>query len=148
MGWKPRGILSPKLRYLSNPLTPGLVSRNLSKLHSKKDFYLFQSIPSISVFFICFQHKNSTLIKSGQGSVQESPYQSRTNQNLICAIPCFFYWGISLKPFIIAHDQSITLREPFSQYLFDRIELVHICMMCKEEVHHDQKSSKNCNRSA
>jgi hypothetical protein len=34
-GFEPRGILRPKLRYSSNPLTPGLVSRNLLKSHGK-----------------------------------------------------------------------------------------------------------------
>jgi hypothetical protein len=116
MGWKPRGILSPKLGYLPNPLTPGLVSRNLSKLNSKNDSYLFQSIPSISVFFICFQHKNSTLTRSGQ----ESPYQPGTNQNLICTIPHFSIRKYYSKLFTIVHDQSSILHDPILPYFLER----------------------------
>jgi hypothetical protein len=61
MGWKPRGILSPKLGYLPNPLIPGLVSRKHPKILVKQHLYRVQSFPSNLVFFTCFQHKNSTV---------------------------------------------------------------------------------------
>ena len=141
MGWKPRGILSPKLRHFSNPLTPGLVSRNLLKLQSKNYFYLLQSISSISFFFICFQHKNSTLTRSGQ----ESPFQPRTNQNLIYTIPHFsareYYSNCS--PLCTINPETCT---SYSSYISSTGECLCTFASCarKESYHGKKNFIKSC----
>jgi len=63
MGWKPRGILSPKTVFSSNPLIFGLVSPNCSKIFGKELFHLLHSILSIPVFLSLFYHNFITVDK-------------------------------------------------------------------------------------